>query len=92
MRLPQVVVAVEFGLQAEPVIQAERGSVGRLDLKADAARSLLESGVTPTLVQVADEAGISRRTAYRYFATAEQLLAEAVLETTRPTIDRPSTP
>jgi AcrR family transcriptional regulator len=47
-----------------------------------AAGQLLAQGVTPTVAQVADEALVSRRTAYRYFPTADQLLADAALELT----------
>jgi AcrR family transcriptional regulator len=34
----------------------------------------------PTVIEVADVAGVSRRTAYRYFTSAEQLVTEALLE------------
>jgi AcrR family transcriptional regulator len=37
---------------------------------------------------VADAAEVSRRTAYRYFPTQEQMLTEAVLETLRPAIEQ----
>ncbi len=40
-----------------------------------AARALLADGVTPTVEQAADHAGISRTTAYRYFANRRALLA-----------------
>jgi AcrR family transcriptional regulator len=46
----------------------------------EAARTLLSEGATPTVAEVADSAGVSRRTAYRYFPTGEQLLADAALE------------
>src|SRR5689334_15397572 len=46
----------------------------------EAARQLLSDGARPTVAEVADHAGVSRRTAYRYFPTAEQLLADAALE------------
>lgn len=42
-----------------------------------AARALRERGEVPTVAQAADEAGISRATAYRYFPTQDALLAEA---------------
>jgi AcrR family transcriptional regulator len=51
----------------------------RRDL-VDAARTLVATGAVPTVSEVADAAHVSRRTAYRYFASAEQLLTEAVLE------------
>ncbi|HWH45186.1 MAG TPA: TetR/AcrR family transcriptional regulator [Thermoleophilaceae bacterium] len=40
-----------------------------------AARELLASGPAPTVEQAADRAGISRTTAYRYFANQRQLVA-----------------
>lgn len=40
----------------------------------DALRELLAEGVTPTVEQAADRAGISRTTAYRYFANQRELL------------------
>jgi AcrR family transcriptional regulator len=40
----------------------------------DAARALLAEGITPTVEQAADRAGISRTTAYRYFQNQRALL------------------
>jgi len=51
-----------------------------------AAIDLLAAGQTPSITEVADAAEISRRTAYRYFPTQEQLLVEAALEGLRPGI------
>jgi AcrR family transcriptional regulator len=48
---------------------------------AAAAQRLFANGVTPTVDQVADEAGISRTTAYRYFPNQRALLAVAFPET-----------
>jgi AcrR family transcriptional regulator len=45
-----------------------------------AAHSLRAEGRVPTVNEVADAAGISRTTAYRYFPTQEVLLAEASAE------------
>lgn len=59
----------------------------RRDLVA-AAVGLLSSGRTPTVTEVADTAGVSRRTAYRYFPSAEQLTAEALLEGFRSEVER----
>ena len=53
-----------------------------------AARTLIASGLTPSVADVADAADVSRRTAYRYFATQEQLLVEAALEGLRPRIEQ----
>ena len=51
----------------------------RKDLLHAAAR-LLESGRTPSMDEVAEEAMVSRATAYRYFPTVEALLVEAPLD------------
>lgn len=53
----------------------------------DAAARLIEAGHQPTTTEVADAAGISRRTAYRYFPTQQQLLIEASLERLRPQVE-----
>jgi AcrR family transcriptional regulator len=53
-----------------------------------AAAALVERGEVPTVAGVADAAEVSRRTAYRYFPTQEQLLAEASLECLRPRVER----
>lgn len=47
------------------------------DALVDAARGLIRTGVTPTVEQAADEAGISRTTAYRYFSNRRELLVAA---------------
>jgi len=41
-----------------------------------AAQAIIERGVTPTVAQAAEEALVSRTTAYRYFPTQESLLLE----------------
>jgi AcrR family transcriptional regulator len=51
-----------------------------------AAAELIATGQTPSITEVADAAEISRRTAYRYFPTQEQLLVEATLEGLRPIV------
>lgn len=45
-----------------------------------AARQLTEDGHQPSVAEVADHAGISRATAYRYFSKPEELIREAVLD------------
>lgn len=45
-----------------------------------AASTLVAAGRTPTVEQAADTAGVSRRTAYRYFPAQTKLLTEAALE------------
>lgn len=49
----------------------------------EAAGRLIAEGRRPSIAEVADAAEISRRTAYRYFPSAEQLSVEAALEATR---------
>jgi AcrR family transcriptional regulator len=57
---------------------------GRVSQKArtrsalvEAARALLDKGMTPTVEQAAERASISRPTAYRYFANQQALLMAA---------------
>lgn len=45
-----------------------------------AARELTEQGQQPSVAEVADHAGISRATAYRYFSKPEEMLREAALD------------
>lgn len=47
----------------------------------DAARTLIATGVTPTVEDAAAEASISRTTAYRYFPNQRDLLVAAYPET-----------
>lgn len=49
-----------------------------------AAARLLKQGRKPTLEEVAEEALVSRATAYRYFANADALLIEAPLDLVLP--------
>jgi AcrR family transcriptional regulator len=49
----------------------------------EAAARLMADGRRPSVAEAADAADISRRTAYRYFPSAEQLSVEAALEATR---------
>ena len=51
----------------------------RKDLLQAASR-LLKQGAKPTLEQVAEEAMVSRATAYRYFSNVDALLLEAALD------------
>ncbi|TAH38079.1 MAG: TetR/AcrR family transcriptional regulator [Planctomycetota bacterium] len=56
----------------------------RKDLLSAAAR-LMKAGRCPTVAEVAEEARISRATAYRYFPSREVLMAEAPLDGAVPT-------
>jgi AcrR family transcriptional regulator len=53
-----------------------------------AARDLIQQGKIPSVADAADAADVSRRTAYRYFPSQEQLLTEAQLEGLRPVFER----
>ncbi len=53
-----------------------------------AAVALVADGGNPTVGDAAAAAGISRRTAYRYFPTQERLLTEAALEALRPQVEQ----
>jgi AcrR family transcriptional regulator len=58
----------------------------RKDLLQAAAR-LMKQGGTPSLEAIAEEAMVSRATAYRYFPSADALLVEASLDIAFPEID-----
>lgn len=58
----------------------------RKDLLEAAAR-LMRKGRRPTLEEVAEEALVSRATAYRYFSTVEALLIEAALDIAVPSAE-----
>lgn len=45
-----------------------------------ASSALVAAGQMPTVTEAADAAGVSRRTAYRYFPTQTKLLTESALE------------
>lgn len=57
-----------------------------------AARELLAEGITPTVEQAAERAGVSRATAYRYFLNQQLLLAAAHPETERSSLLPPDPP
>lgn len=50
----------------------------------EAASRLMRAGAKPTLDEVAEEALVSRATAYRYFTNVEALLVEAALDVASP--------
>jgi AcrR family transcriptional regulator len=73
-------------------MSSHRGTSERLSQKLRtreallaAARGLAGAGTVPTLAEVADEARVSRATAYRYFPTQESLLVELPLDVAAPT-------
>jgi len=69
------------------VTRANQKARTRRDL-VEAAGQLLSNGRTPTVAEVADAADVSRRTAYRYFPSAEQLVTEALLEGMRSDVEQ----
>lgn len=56
------------------------------------ASELMQSGEIPTATAVAEAAQVSRRTAYRYFPSQEQLLAEAAIKSARPLVSNTEFP
>lgn len=52
-----------------------------------AAMRLMKRGQVPKLAEVAEEAMVSRATAYRYFSSDEALLAEAPMDSLMPTAE-----
>jgi AcrR family transcriptional regulator len=71
------------------VTESERN--GRLNQKTrtrkdllQAAAKLVKQGSTPTLEEIAEEALVSRATAYRYFPSVEALLVEAAVDVAVP--------
>jgi AcrR family transcriptional regulator len=51
----------------------------------EAATQLVAAGASPTLTEVAERARVSKATAYRYFASAEALIAEVFFDRDFPT-------
>jgi AcrR family transcriptional regulator len=52
-----------------------------------AAGELVAAGLSPTVAEAADAAGVSRATAYRYFSTQEALLLEVLLDSSVPDME-----
>ena len=71
--------AATGGAAAERPGRRQQRQRTRKDLLRAAAR-LMEAGRNPTLEEVAEEAMVSRATAYRYFPGVEPLLVEAALD------------
>jgi AcrR family transcriptional regulator len=71
----------ERGLKGGPV-GGPRARTGRLML--DTAIRLMQSGATPSVSEVAEAAGVSRATAYRYFPSQATLVGAVVDEALGP--------
>jgi AcrR family transcriptional regulator len=54
----------------------------------DAAGELLAAGASPNLADVAERALVSKATAYRYFASADALIAEVMFDRDFPSVDQ----
>jgi len=67
-------------------IRANQRGRTRRDL-LEAALRVLADGSTPTLEAIAEEARVSRATAYRYFPSVDDLLAEAALHMAFPGVE-----
>jgi AcrR family transcriptional regulator len=67
----------------EPTGRPNQKARTRKDLLQAASR-LIKQGRTPTLEEVAEDAMVSRATAYRYFPSVEALLVEAAVDVTVP--------
>ena len=52
-----------------------------------AAKELIDAGDSPTLAEVAERALVSKTTAYRYFASAEELISEVYFDREFPTAE-----
>src|SRR5512145_2055964 len=53
-----------------------------------AAGELLAAGASPSLADVAEHALVSKATAYRYFASADALIAEVMFDRDFPSVDQ----
>jgi AcrR family transcriptional regulator len=56
------------------------------------ASALIQTGKIPTVTAVAEAAQVSRRTAYRYFPSQDQLLAEAAIASAQPLVSKTEFP
>lgn len=71
---------------------AEKGPRGRMKrLMLDTAIRLLQGGGSPSVSDVAEAAGVSRATAYRYFPSQAAMIQAAVDEALGPVLDWSST-
>jgi AcrR family transcriptional regulator len=75
--------------QEDGMAEAEpRGARARtLRLMLDTAISLMQEGATPSVTEVAEAAGVSRATAYRYFPSQADLVGAVVEEALGPILE-----
>ncbi len=72
-------VGIEPGLR--PNLRDESRANARARILQGASRAVVRSGLGATIDEVADEAGVSRRTVFRYFATHGELIVETIKST-----------
>ncbi len=79
-------------MKLQALEQQERGPRARTRrLMMETATSLMQSGVTPSISDVADAAEVSRATAYRYFPSQSALVEDVINEALGPILDWSST-
>jgi len=79
---------VEITEQAAP----PKGAAARTRaLMVATASAMMRRGLSPSVSEVAEVAGVSRSTAYRYFPTRGDMLRAVVAEALGPILDRPAT-
>src|SRR6478736_2916702 len=71
--------------QAQAVVRGPRARTKRLMLET--ATRLMQSGVTPSVTEVAEAAEVSRATAYRYFPSQAALVQAVVDEGLGPILE-----
>ena len=83
-------------LKQQPAdVRAGGADTGRVNQKqrtrqalVEAAGQLLTAGASPSLADVAEHALVSKATAYRYFASADALIAEVMFDRDFPSVDQ----
>jgi AcrR family transcriptional regulator len=68
----------------EPTTSRPRSQVQTLRLLLQEASAMLSNGGVPSIAEVAQRAGVSRATAYRYFPSRSKLISAVVADTLGP--------